>query len=159
MRPSRDWRSCTSRDPATAAVRPPRSLTPISPFPPTLRAARGLVPTFPAPVPARAPPPARAPRAALAPLAPAPVERDAVAVVRRLEVVDFDDDDPERLVVDLPPERDRAADDLPPDFLPDLPPDFLVVDFFPADLPADRPPDLRDAMSDSFPERRPRALK
>jgi hypothetical protein len=62
---------------------------------------------------------------------------DAARVgVRRFDVVDFDFDFGLDLDFDEE-EADRLVVDFPADFLPDLP----------ADLP---PPDLRDAMSDSF---------
>ena len=128
---------------------------PKSSFPPTFRAARGLVPTFP-----------DAPRAGRTDLPRADDFRDdadddrpaataaapRVVGVRRLDVddfdfedadFDFDFDEPERFAVVFraDPERDEEDDD-------DLPLDFFV-DFLP-DLPADLPPDLRDAIEDSF---------
>ena len=135
---------------------------PKSSFPPTFRAARGLVPTFVL----LPPPPFRADAPRLPPPAlPADLrddfdfdfdeddddEREAARVgVRRLDVDDLEragDDDDDRFVVDfLPEDRDRdgeEADALRVVFLVGLP------DFLP-DLPADLPPDLREAMRDSF---------
>jgi hypothetical protein len=107
---------------------------PKSSLPPTFRAARGLVPTFP-----RAEEP-RLPSADLRPAADFDLDDDADRPaarvgVRRLDVdeldlvfsfdLDFDEEERARLAVEF------------------------LVDFLP-DLPAERPPDLRDAMRFSF---------
>jgi len=133
-------------------------------LPPTFRAARALVPTFAPPDRADVPRcvvdlPDRDDDDADDDGRPAVARAD----VRRFDVADFDDFDdldldaadfdapPERfaVVLVLPEDRGREADDLPRD---------LPVVFLP-DLPADLPPDLRDAMSNSFVRAHPPLVK